>query len=694
MHYRYYNRKKVVISDIRNIGIMAHIDAGKTTLTERILYYSGRVHQMGEVDEGSAAMDYMDQEKERGITITSAVTTIHWKNKRVNIIDTPGHVDFTVEVERTLRVLDGGIVIFSGVEGVEAQSETVWRQADRYGLPRITLINKLDRKGSDFFRTVEMMKDNLKVVPLIINFPIFVSEELKGLIDIVDMKGWVWKDKKGVEYESVPIPDEFVSKASELREELIDRVSLYDDEIMEKFLVGEEITQEALKKAIRKVTIKANVFPIMGGSALKNIGIQKVMDAVLDYLPSPLDIQPAIGKNPRTNEEEIRENEPDGPFSAIAFKILTDPHGKLAFVRVYSGNIVRGEKVLNVNTGKKERVSKIIFMHANKMEEVEKVEAGEIAAFRGLEGVATGHTLTEVKYPILLEPPQIPKPVIFTSITPRTLADQEKLTSALNKMNIEDPTFEVGKDPNTGETLIYGMGELHLEVIVERIRREFSVDARISTPRVSYKEAIRQRATGEGKFVRQTGTRGQYGHVTLILEPSDEYEFINDASQLDVPVEFIDAIKEGVEEARYSGSLAGYEVSGGRVILQGGSYHKEDSCDVAYKIAATRAFKEAYKKANPIILEPVMKIEITVQKEYFGTVLDDLNSKRGDIKSVNHRDDVEVIDALVPLANLFGYATTLRSLTSGRGVHHMQFEKYQPMEEKIFEKKLKELRGY
>jgi len=539
-----------------------------------------------------------------------------------------------------------------------------------------------------------MMKDNLKVIPLIINFPIFVSEEVKGLIDIVDMKGWVWKDKKGVEYESIPIPDEFVSKANELREELIDKVSLYDDEIMEKFLEGEEITQEVLKKAIRKVTIRSNVFPIMGGAALKNIGIQKVMDAVLDYLPSPLDIQSVIGKNPRTNEEEIRENKPDGPFSALTFKILTDPHGKLAFIRVYSGNIVRGEKVLNVNTGKKERVSKIILMHANKMEEVEKVEAGEIAAFRGLEGVVTGHTLTEVKYPILLEPPQIPKPVIFTSITPRTLADQEKLTSALNKMNIEDPTFKVGKDPNTGETLIYGMGELHLEVIVERIRREFSVDARVSTPRVSYKEAIRQRATGEGKFVRQTGTRGQYGHVTLTLEPSDEYEFINDASQLDVPAEFIDAIKEGVEEARYSGSLAGYEVSGGRVILQGGSYHKEDSCDVAYKIAATRAFKEAYKKANPIILEPVMKLEVTVQKEYFGTVLDDLNSKRGDIKSVNHRDDIEVIDALVPLANLFGYATTLRSLTSGRGVHHMQFEKYQPMEEKIFEKKLKELRGY
>jgi len=694
MSYRYYNRKKVPISDIRNIGIIAHIDAGKTTLTERILYYSGRVHQMGEVDEGSAAMDYMDQEKERGITITSAATTIYWKDKRVNIIDTPGHVDFTMEVERTLRVLDGGIVIFSGVEGVEAQSETVWKQADRYGLPRITFVNKLDRKGSDFFRTVEMMKDKLKVIPLVINFPMFFNEELNGLIDIIDMKGWVWKDEKGVVYESIPIPDEFMNKSRELKEELIDKLSLYDDEIMAKYLDGEEITPLILKKAIRNITIRSNVFPVMGGAALRNIGVQKVMDAIIDYLPSPLDVAPATGVNPVTNKVEMRENKPEDPFSALTFKILTDPHGKLAFVRIYSGKIKRGQRVINVNTGKKERISKIILIHANKMEEVEEVEAGEIAALRGLDGVVTGHTLTMEEHPILLEPPQVPSPVIFTSITPRTLADQEKLTAALNKMNEEDPTFKVRKDVNTGETLIYGMGELHLEVIVERIRREFSVDARISTPRVSYKEAIRQNATAEGKFTRQTGTKGQYGHVILTLEPSEEFEFINKASPNEVPFEFIDAIKEGVEEARYSGSLAGYEVSGGRVILKGGSYNEEDSCNIAYKIAATRAFKEAYKKANPIILEPIMKVEVTIQKEYFGSVLDDLNSKRADIQSVNHREDVELIDALIPLSNLFGYATTLRSLTSGRGVHYMQFEKYQPMQDKIFEKKMKELRGY
>ena len=694
MYQRYYIGKKVDISAVRNIGIMAHIDAGKTTLTERVLYYSGRVHRMGEVDEGSAAMDYMDQEKERGITITSAATTIYWKDKRINIIDTPGHVDFTMEVERTLRVLDGGIVIFSGVEGVEAQSETVWRQANRYGLPRITFINKLDRKGSDFFRTVEMMKSKLKVVPLVINFPLFLDEELKGMIDVVEMKGWIWKDESGLEYESIPIPSLFMEKANELRDELIDRISLYDDEVMEWYLDGEEIAPEILKKVIRKITIRSNVFPVMGGAALKNIGVQKVMDAVVDYLPSPLDVPPAFGKNPKTGKEEIRGNREDEPFSALVFKILTDPHGKLAFVRVYSGKFKRGEKVLNVNTGKKDRISKIILMHANKMEEIERVEAGEIVALRGLEEVMTGHTITEEKHPILLEPPQVPKPVIFTSITPRTLADQEKLAVALHRMNEEDPTFEVKKDPNTGETLIYGMGELHLEVIVERIRREFYVDARVSTPKVSYRETIRQKATAEGRFIKQTGGKGQYGHAILTLEPSEKYEFINEASANEIPHEYIKAIKEGVAEARYSGSLAGYEVSGGRVILKGGSYHEVDSSEIAYKIAASKAFKEAYKKADPIILEPIMRLEITIPKEYFGAVLDNLNSKRGEIKSVGHREDVELVDTLVPLSNLFGYATTLRSLTSGRGVHHMQFEKYQPLPEKILKKRLQEIRGY
>ncbi|MEA1912922.1 MAG: elongation factor G [candidate division WOR-3 bacterium] len=687
-------RKRVDIPDIRNIGIMAHIDAGKTTLTERILYYSGRVHRMGEVDEGSTVMDYMDQEKERGITITLAATTVFWKGKKVNIIDTPGHVDFTVEVERTLRVLDGGVVVFSGVEGVEAQSETVWRQADRYDLPRITFVNKLDRQGADFFRTVEMMEDRLKATPLVISFPLFKGDQLKGMIDLVEMNGWIWKDEKGVEYEQISIPEGYFDLAFGLREELIDRVSLYDDEIMERYLDEEEISPELLREAIRRVTIKANVFPVMGGSALKNLGVQKVMDAIVNYLPSPLDVPPLTGENPITGEEEKRENRPNGPFSGLVFKIITDPHGKLAFVRIYSGKINRGDRVLNVNTNKLERIHKIILMHASKMEEVESVEAGEIVAFRGFEEVTTGHTLTDIENPILLEPPRIPEPVIFTSVSPRTVTDQEKLVSALRKMNEEDPTFKVRKNPDTGETLIYGMGELHLEVIMERIRREFSVNARISTPRVSYKETIKQKASAEGKFIKQSGGKGMYGHVILTLEPSEEYKFVNQASPNDIPSEYINAIKEGIQEARYSGGLGGFEVTGGRVILKGGSYHEVDSSDIAYKIAASRAFKEAYKKAKPVLLEPIMRVEITIPKDYFGTVLDDLNSKRVEIKKVEHRVDVEAIESFVPLSNLFGYATTLRSLTSGRGVHHMQFAKYQEVPDKILEKKLKEIQGF
>lgn len=686
--------RRVDISDIRNIGIMAHIDAGKTTLTERILYYSGKVHRIGEVDEGSTVMDYMDQEKERGITITSATTTVFWNDRRINIIDTPGHVDFTVEVERTLRVLDGGVVIFSGVEGVEAQSETVWRQANRYNLPRITFINKLDRGSADFFRTVSMMEDKLNVNPLIISIPYFEDEVMKGVIDLIEMKGWVWKDKKGMNFESIPIPEQYREKANELREKLIDRVSLYDDRILELFLEEKDIPPEALKTSIRKGTINADIFPVMGGSALKNVGVQKVMDSIVDYLPSPLEVPPTKGENPETGEIEERKNQPDSPFSSLVFKIITDPHGKLSFARVYSGKLRRGNRVLNVNTGKKERISKILLMHANKMREVEEVEAGEIAAFRGPDEVSTGDTLTDDNNPILLEPPEVPEPVIFTSISPRTMADQEKLSEALKKMKEEDPTFKVKKDPDTGETLIYGMGELHLEVIMERIRREFNVDARMRTPRVSYRETIRQKATAEGKFIKQRGGRGQYGHVILTLEPSEEFHFKNESSPNEVPHDYVDAVEEGVREARYSGGLAGFEVSGGSVILKGGSYHEEDSSDIAFKIAATRAFKSGYKKADPVLLEPLMKVEVTIPKEYLGVILDDINSKRGDVKKVEHKEDVEIIEALVPLANLFGYATTLRSLTSGRGVHHMQFHKYEPVSEKILEKRLKEIRGF
>lgn len=689
------SEREVDITNVRNIGIMAHIDAGKTTLTERILYYSGRVHQMGEVDEGLATMDYMDQEKERGITITSAATTVYWINKRINIIDTPGHVDFTVEVERTLRVLDGGVVIFSGVEGVEAQSETVWKQADRYSLPRITFINKLDRKGADFFRTVGMMRERLNIEPLIINFPYFKGEKIKGVIDLIKMKCFSWSEKEdGSEFSVVEIDEEYKDRACELREKLIDQVSIHDDEVMKKFLDTGEVPPDLLKKAIRNLTIRAEIYPVMGGAALKNIGVQKVMNGIVDYLPSPYDVPSIIGKNPETEEEEKRENSTEEPFSALVFKIKSDPHGKLAFSRIYSGRVKKGDRVLNVSTGKKERILKIILMHADKMTEIGSAEAGEIVAFRGLGEVITGHSLSEPDNPIILEPPVIPKPVIFTSINPRSLADQNKLAEALDIMSQEDPTFEVKKDPDTGETLIYGMGELHLEVILERIKREFSVDARVSTPRVSYKETIRQKASGEGKFIKQTGGKGQYGHVKLTLEPSKEFIMENNAKANEIPSQFIDSVEEGIREAMYSGSLAGFEVHGIKATVTGGSYHEVDSTEVAYKIAASRAFKNAYKKADPTILEPIMLLEITVPKEYFGTILDDLNSKRAEIKGVDHREDFEIIEALAPLSNLFGYATTLRSLTSGRGVHQMQFEKYQPIPDDILDKRLKEIRGY
>jgi elongation factor G len=686
--------KRVDIPDVRNIGIIAHIDAGKTTLTERILFYSGRVHRLGEVDEGSTVMDYMDQEKERGITITSAATTIFWKGKRINLIDTPGHVDFTVEVERSLRVLDGGVVIFSGVEGVEAQSETVWRQADRYSLPRITFINKLDRKGADFFRTVEMMQERLKVTPLVVSLPLLSEDKVKGMIDIVEMNAWVWEDEKGLTFKSMPIPEEYSNLAAKYREELLDRVSFYDDEVVEKFLKEEEIDSDILKRAIRKGTIKADFFPVIGGTALKNIGVQKVMDAIVNYLPSPLDVPPPHGKNPKTGEKEVRENNPVEPFSALVFKIISDPHGKLSFVRVYSGTVRQGDRVLNVNSNKSERLSKIILIHADKRQEVKSIEAGEIAAFIGLSEVSTGHTLSAPEKPIVFEPPRLPEPVIFTSVSPRTIVDQEKLMLALNKIHEEDPTFLVKKDPDTGETLIYGMGELHLEVIMERLKRESKVETRMRTPRVSYKETITQKATAEGRFIKQSGGKGQYGDVVLTIEPDKEFEFVNEAKADEVPKEFLSAVEEGIREAMFSGSLGGFEVLGIKATLTGGSYHEIDSTDIAYKIAASRAFKHAYKKANPVLLEPIMEIEITVPNEYFGTILDDINTRRGDIKHVDHRGDVVIIEALAPLANLFGYATTLRSLTGGRGVHFMQFHKYEQIPEKVMQKELDSIRGY
>ncbi|MEO0293590.1 MAG: elongation factor G [candidate division WOR-3 bacterium] len=683
-----YSDKRVEIPNVRNIGIIAHIDAGKTTLTERILFYSGKVHRMGEVDEGTTVMDYMDQERERGITITSAATTIYWKGKRINLIDTPGHVDFTVEVERSLRILDGGVVVFSGVEGVEAQSETVWRQANRYNVPRITFVNKLDRKGADFFETVEEMKRKLKVTPLVLGIPLFHNDMVRGLVDIVEMKAWIWKDEMGLNFESLPIPQEYLDLAKKYRDELLDKVSLYDDEVVEKFLKEEEIEPSLLKRAIRKGTIKGDFFPVLGGSALKNVGVQKVMDAIVDYLPSPLEVVPPKGKVPGTDEIEERKNDPSEPFSALVFKIAAEPHGKLAFVRIYSGKIQRGEKVLNVNTGKIERISKIFLVHANRRQEIDSIEAGEIGAFVGPSEIATGHTLTDPLRPILFEPPRVPEPVIFTSVSPKTASDQERLMAALNKIQEEDPTFLVKNDKDTGETLIYGMGELHLEVIMERLRRESKVEARVRKPRVAYKETITQKATAEGRFIKQTGGKGQYGDVILRLEPAEEFQFVNEAKATEIPKEFLGAIEEGIKEAMSSGSLGGFEILGCKVVLVGGSYHEVDSTDIAYKIAASKAFKSAYKKANPVLLEPIMKVEITVPNEFFGVILDDVNSRRGEIKHVEHKGEVTMIEALIPLANLFGYATDLRSLTGGRGVYFMEFHKYEKVPEKVMEKEV------
>jgi len=683
------------IRKIRNIGIMAHIDAGKTTLTERILYYTGKVHRIGEVDEGSATMDYMDQEKERGITITSAATTCYWKGYRINIIDTPGHVDFTVEVERSLRVLDGGIVIFSGVEGVESQSETVWKQANRYNIPRVTFINKLDRMGSNFFRTIEMMKEKLTANPLIINFPIGCESSFQGAVDIIEQKGYIWENETlGVTYKEIPIPEEYRDKFYKIREDVIDTISLYDERIMELYLNGEEIEKELLYSAIRGATISGVVSPVFCGSALKNIGVQKVLDGVVRFLPSPLDVPPIKGVNPDSKKEELRKPDEDEPFSGLVFKTLNDQHGKLSLMRIYSGRISRGETLLNVNENKRERVSKIFLMHANKRLEVDSASVGEIVGIIGFKNARTGYTFSSMKSPILLEPPFIPQPVIFVSIEPKTISDQDKLDMALKALSEEDPTFKVRRDRETGQTLISGMGELHLEVIVERIKREFGVRARVGKPRVAYRETITKGAVGEGKYIKQSGGKGQYGHVILKIEPTENYKFIVDLKGNIIPKEFIKPIKEGVEESLESGILTGFPVVNVSVYLIGGSYHEVDSSEVAYRIAASIAFKDAYRKADPLLLEPIVKLEILLPKEYIGDVVQDLNSKRSRILGFEHRPDFEIINVLTPLSELFGYSTTLRSITKGRGIYTMQFDHYERLPEKIYEKTIKKVRGY
>jgi elongation factor G len=676
-------RGKVGLERVRNIGIMAHIDAGKTTTTERILYYTGRTHKMGEVHEGAAVMDWMAQEQERGITITSAATTAFWRDFRINIIDTPGHVDFTVEVERSLRVLDGAIAVFDSVAGVEPQSETVWRQADRYRVPRIAFINKMDRVGADFFGAVQSMVDRLGANPVPIQLPIGQEEHFRGVVDLVEMRAIVWNDALGMQMDVLDIPDELQEQAEEYHHQLIDAVAEHDEELLETYLLDEgSVTPEMIRRALRKATLATAVTPVLCGSAFKNKGVQPLLDGVIDYLPSPLDVPPVHGVDPRTHKELARRPSEDEPFSALAFKVMSDPYvGKLTYFRVYSGKVKAGERVLNVTTGKTERVGRLLQMHANHREERDEIGAGEIVAAVGLKATTTGDTLATDSAPILLESMHFPEPVISVAIEPRTKADQDKLSQALQRLAEEDPTFRVRTDEETGQTLISGMGELHLEIIVDRLTREFSVDANVGRPQVAYRETISKRVERvEGRFVRQTGGRGQYGHAIVNVEPAEPgegYEFINRIVGGAIPKEFIPAVDLGVQEAMESGILAGYPVVDVRVELVDGSYHDVDSSEMAFKVAGSLAFKNSMQRAKPKLLEPVMAVEVVTPEEYLGDVMGDLNSRRGRVEGLEPRGNAQAIRARVPLATMFGYATDVRSTTQGRATFTMQFDRYE-----------------
>lgn len=682
----------------RNIGIMAHIDAGKTTTTERILYYTGIVHKIGEVDEGTATMDWMEQEQERGITITSACTTCFWLNNRINIIDTPGHVDFTAEVERSLRVLDSAIAIFDGVQGVEPQSETVWRQADRYNIPRIAYINKMDRTGADFFFSVRSIIEKLGAPAVCLQLPIGAESEFKGVIDLIKMKAIVWKDETlGAEFEEVDIPDDLISISKEYRQKMIEAAADFDDELMHKYLEGLESTQDEIKQAIRKGTLQNKFVPILCGSSFKNKGVQLLLDAIIYYLPSPLDVSDIKGFNPETEKEEIRKINDNGDLSALAFKIMSDPFvGKLIYFRVYSGTLSSGSYVYNSNKRAKERIGRLLRMHANKREDIEIVYSGDIAAAVGLKITSTGDTLCKEENPIILESMNFPEPVISVAIEPKTKADQEKMGIALGRLTEEDPTFRVKGDEETGQTIISGMGELHLEIIVDRMFREFKVEGNVGRPQVAYKETIKNKATAEGKYIRQTGGRGQYGHVEINIEPLDSgkgYEFVNKIVGGSIPREYIPAVDKGIKEAMERGVLAGYPVVDVMVILFDGSYHDVDSSEMAFKIAGSLAFKDAFKKASPILLEPIMDVEVVTPEDFMGTVVGDLNSRRGRIESLSQRANAKVIRCYVPLANMFGYATDLRSMSQGRAVYSMEFEKYDEIPKNISEEIIAKVQG-
>ena len=673
----------------RNIGIMAHIDAGKTTTTERILFYTGRTHKLGETHEGAATMDWMEQEQERGITITSAATTAQWKDTRINIIDTPGHVDFTVEVERSLRVLDGAVTVLCAKGGVEPQSETVWRQAEKYGVPRMIFVNKMDILGADFYRVVDMVKDRLKANAVPIQLPIGKEDSFVGIIDLVTMKAEIYKDDLGKEYEVTDIPDDMKDVADEWREKLLESVAELDEELMMKFLEGEEITQKEMKKVIRAATIKGEMIPVTCGSAYRNKGVQMMLDAVVDYMPSPLDIPPIKGIIPGTDKEEERPADDNAPFSALAFKIMADPFvGKLAFFRVYSGTIEAGSYVYNSTKDKKERLGRILQMHANKREDIEKVYSGDIAAAVGLKVTTTGDTLCDEKHEIILESMEFPDPVIEIAIEPKTKAGQEKMGIALAKLAEEDPTFKTYTNEETGQTIIAGMGELHLEIIVDRLLREFKVEANVGKPQVSYKETITATADVDHKYAKQSGGRGQYGHVKIKIyprEPGEGFEFTNSIVGGAIPKEYIPKIEEGIKEAMQTGPVAGYQVVDVGVELYDGSYHEVDSSEMAFKIAASMAFREAAKKAKPVLLEPIFKVEVTVPEEYMGDVIGDISSRRGRIEGSDMNNGAVAVRGYVPLSEMFGYATDLRSRTQGRGVYVMQFDHFEKLPDSLLE---------
>jgi len=682
-------KTSTALERVRNIGIMAHIDAGKTTTTERILYYTGRTHKMGEVHEGAATMDWMAQEQERGITITSAATTAEWNHHRINIIDTPGHVDFTVEVERSLRVLDGAVAVFDSVAGVQPQSETVWRQADKYNVPRIAFINKMDRTGADFFKAVQSMVDRLGAKAVPIQLPIGQEDKHRGIVDLVEMRSITWADDLGTKMDIGEIPAELAEQANEYHHQLIDAVADHDDELFSTYLEDESaVTPEMLKRAIRAATLDGSVTPVLLGSAFKNKGIQPMLDAVVDYLPSPLDVPAVHGVDPRTENELSRRAADDEPFSALAFKVMSDPYvGKLTYFRVYSGRIKAGDRVLNTTTGKTERISRILQMHANHREEREDIGAGDIAAAVGLKNTTTGDTIAAESEPIVLEAMTFPEPVISVAVEPKTKADQDKLAQGLQRLSEEDPTFRVRSDEETGQTLIAGMGELHLEIIVDRLKREFNVDANVGRPQVAYRETAKQPVQKiSGKFVRQTGGRGQYGHAVIDLSPAEQgagYEFVDKIVGGKIPKEYIPSIDLGIQEAMESGVLGGYPVVDIRIELVDGSYHDVDSSEMAFKVAGSMAFKEAMKRAKPVLLEPVMAVEVVTPEEYLGDVMGNLNSRRGRVEHLEPTGNAQSIKAMVPLAEMFGYATDVRSMTQGRATFTMQFDHYEEVPQSI-----------